>query len=126
MTYNYKKPSQVIHGEVIGKGILRVVESHGHPLIQQYANIHNMIKVLIILDSRDNILPRKYLLQKCKLASLLQFNRFMQTHTYTVIHKKIQIKNVNIKYFNTHKECKLQLLFLYSALVEDLATAVYF
>ena len=41
MTYNYKKPPQVIHGEVIGKGILRVVESHGHPLVQQYVNIHN-------------------------------------------------------------------------------------
>ena len=41
MTYNYKKPPQVIHGEVIGKEILRVVKSHGHPLIQQYVDIHN-------------------------------------------------------------------------------------
>ena len=48
MTNNHKKPPQVIHGEVIGKGILRVVESHGHPLIQQYVNIHN--NTLIILS----------------------------------------------------------------------------
>ena len=34
MTNNHKKPPQVIHGEVIGKRILRVMESHGHPLIQ--------------------------------------------------------------------------------------------
>ena len=41
MSNKHKKPPQVIHEEVIGKGILRVVESHGHPLIQQYVNIHN-------------------------------------------------------------------------------------
>ena len=41
MTNNHKKPPQVIHEEVIGKRILRVMESHGHPLIQQYVNIHN-------------------------------------------------------------------------------------